>query len=158
MAHVDDSGGGGRRSVAVDVNIVPFIDLMSVLIIFLLITAVWSQVSMIQIGSSIYGKKSEQESVKPPPRAEVPFRLDVKPFGYRIVVGRQTSVINKVNNAYDQGKLLEELKKIKELYPDKSDAVITMSDELPYEHLIGGMDSLLSSGFPEISVATAGVE
>lgn len=157
MAHIDDNKGD-RRSVSVDVNIVPFIDLMSVLIIFLLITAVWSQVSMIQIGSSIYGKKSEQEQVKPPPRAEIPFRLDVKPFGYRIVVGRQTSTINKVNNLYDNAKLLGELKKIKELYPDKVDAVVTMADELPYENLIGGMDALLTAGFPEISIATGGVE
>ncbi|MBK7890416.1 MAG: biopolymer transporter ExbD [Bdellovibrionales bacterium] len=55
MAQVEDSGSG--RSTNVDVNLVPFIDLMSVLITFLLITAVWTQVSMIQLGSSIYGKK-----------------------------------------------------------------------------------------------------
>ena len=38
MANIDD--GGGKKSSNVDINIVPFIDLMSVLIIFLLISAV----------------------------------------------------------------------------------------------------------------------
>lgn len=158
MAQVEESGGDKRR-VSVDVNIVPFIDLMSVLIIFLLITAVWSQVSMIQIGSSVYGKRSEQEDVKPPPRAEIPFRLDVKPFGYRVLVGRQLIQVPKLSDGrYDEATLLAELKKVKELYPEKVDAVVTMSDELAYEYLIKGMDALLTAGFPEISIATGGVE
>lgn len=155
MAHIDD-GGGNKRSANVDLNIVPFIDLMSVLIIFLLITAVWTQVSMIQIGSSIYGKKTAQERSEPPPKAEIPFRLDVRENGYRIILGRQSTSIDKVDGKYDDLKLLERLKEVKELYPEKVDAVVTVLDELPYETLIKGMDALLTAGFPQISVSTAG--
>ncbi|MCB0384705.1 MAG: biopolymer transporter ExbD, partial [Bdellovibrionales bacterium] len=107
---------------------------------------------------SIYGKKSELEPAKPPPRAEIPFRLDVKDDGYRVVVGQKSVPIPKVNGEYDYHKLVEELKTVKELYPEKVDAVITMSDELEYGYLIKGMDALLTSGFPEISVATGGVK
>ncbi len=156
MANVEE--GGNKRRSSVDLNIVPFIDLMSVCIIFLLITAVWTQVSMIQIGSSIYGKKTAQESEPPPPRPEIPFRLDVRAEGYRIIVGRQSTAIAKEGDKYNQAALLTELKKVKELYPEKVDAVITVLDELPYESLVHGMDALLSAGFPEISVATSGVE
>lgn len=155
MAHIDD-GNSGDRSVAIDVNLVPFIDLMSVCIIFLLITAVWTQVSMIQIGSSIYGKKTTDEQPKPPPRAEIPFRLDVKADGYAVTVGKQGFSLPKVGGQYDDARLLAELKKVKELYPEKMDGVITVQDALPYEELIRGMDAMLSAGFPEISVATAG--
>lgn len=155
MAHVDD-GKGGRRKSNVDLNIVPFIDLMSVLIIFLLISAVWTQVSMIQIGSSIYGKKTSQEQSKPPPKAEIPFRLDVRENGYRIILGRQSTAVPKKDDKYDDDKLVEELKKVKELYPEKVDSVVTVLDELPYETLIKGMDALLTAGFPQISVSTAG--
>ncbi len=156
MAQIEEEGKG--RKANVDINLVPFIDLMSVCIIFLLITAVWTQVSMIQIGSSLYGKKSAQENAPPPPRAEIPFRLDVISDGYRIVVGRQSQSIPKRNGTYDEANLRLELKKVKELYPEKVDAVITVRDELPYDTLIRGMDALLSTGFPEISVATAAVE
>ncbi|OFZ11621.1 MAG: tolR protein [Bdellovibrionales bacterium RBG_16_40_8] len=157
MAQIEESSKGGRGS-NMDVNIIPFIDLMSVLVIFLLITAVWTQVSMIQIGSSIYGKRTSDEKIEPPPRAEIPFRLDIKANGYKIVVGRQEIVIAKVNDEYDGKKLESELNKIKEIYPDKMDCVVTMSDDLAYFNLIGGMDALLQSGFPQISIATAGVE
>ena len=155
MAHIDDSGNQGR-SKTVDLNIVPFIDLMSVLVIFLLITAVWTQVSMIQIGSSIYGKKTEDVISEPPPRAEIPFRVDVTPKGYLLVIGRDSMSIPKQDDNYNTLKLKEELLKIKQTYPEKNDAIITMNDELAYVNLIDGMDALLQSGFPEISVATGG--
>ena len=154
MASIDDGGGEGRNKT-VDLNLVPIIDLMSVCIIFLLITAVWTQVSMIQIGSSIYGKKST-DTVEIPKKADVPFRVDVFKEGYHIVIGTTQLNVPKVNGEYDGDKLLAELQKIKVLYPDKSDAVVTVLDELPYEALIGGMDGLLTAGFPEISVATGG--
>ncbi len=154
MAQIEEKGSG--RGTTIDLNLVPFIDLMSVCIIFLLITAVWTQVSMIQIGSSIYGKKSSDEKVEPPPRAEIPFRLDVRNEGYRVVIGQQSNLIPKINGQYDDKTLVNELKKVKELYPEKTDAIVTVLDDLPYESLIKGMDGLLTSGFVEISVATAG--
>jgi len=158
MANVGDGGGDKKKSTDVDVNIVPFIDLMSVLIIFLLISAVWTQVSMIQIGSSVYGQKTTDEKPKPPPKAEIPFRVDVKPTGYNIVVGSSNIPIPKVNNDFDKDALLKELKQIKETYPDKMDVIVTMADELQYKYLIGAMDSLLAADFPEIGIATGGVQ
>lgn len=156
MAQIDD-GGDGKRSSTVDLNLVPIIDLMSVCIIFLLITAVWTQVSMIQIGSSIYAQNNDPNNKpEPPKKAEIPFRLDVLKESYRVIIGSQQKSFPKVNGQYDQDRLVKELKAIKELYPEKGDCVVTILDELPYEHLIGGMDALLQAGFPEISVATGG--
>jgi len=154
MAQVD-SGNSGRSANA-ELNLVPFIDLMSVLITFLLITAVWSQVSMIQLGSSIYGKKSAAETPPPSPKADIPLRVDVKSTGFRIIIGRDTKNVPKLGAAYDSKKLLEELKKIKDTYQDKLDAVITVDDEVLYEFLILGMDMLIQAGFPAISVSTGG--
>jgi biopolymer transport protein TolR len=157
MAQVQESGNG--RSANVDLNIVPFIDLMSVLITFLLITAVWSQVSMIQLGSSIHSQKQENQDPKPPPPlADIPLRLDVKDFGFRLVVGKDRTQIPKVGPDYDKAALLERLKKVKETYPEKVDAVITVDDEIAYEFLVLGMDVLMQSGFSAVSISTLGAE
>ena len=44
MAGVDvGEGARGRRSIAADINMIPFIDLLFVTLAFLLITAVWTQ-------------------------------------------------------------------------------------------------------------------
>lgn len=156
MAHID-SGDSGGRSKNIELNLVPFIDLMSVLITFLLITAVWTQVSMIQIGSSIYGKKTDsQPNPNPPPMVDLVLKVDVKEAGYVLTVGQQVISLPMKGNQFDDVGLVEQLKRIKELYPEKSDVVLAMVDTLPYEQLIKAMDDLLSSGFSSISVATGG--
>lgn len=157
MAQVEGKSKG--RTTQIELNLVPFIDLMSVLITFLLITAVWSQVSMIQLGSSIYGKKNEnQEAPTPPPVADIPLRIDVKEFGFRVIIGADKIQIPKLASGYDTATLTERLKGIKEKYPEKNDAVITVDEVLPYELLIIGMDTIIQSGFGTISVATTEAE
>lgn len=159
MAQVEESGSG--RSSSFELNLVPFIDLMSVLITFLLITAVWSQVSMIQLGSSIEGKRN-QDTSEPPPEppkdADVVLRVDAKESGYRVLMERETVSIPKLTTGYDVPRLVEVLKKFKEKWPDKIDAKLTVEEHMPYEALITGMDALLQSGFPQITIPTGGAE
>lgn len=155
MADIQESGGGRQKTY--EPNLVPFIDLMSVLITFLLITAVWNQVSMIQIGTSIYGKKSENQQPQPPPQdADVVLKLDIRPNGYVLTVAKQVMNIPMVNGDYDETGLVAQLQRAKQQYPNKQDGAIAMSDELPYERLIRGMDAMLKAGFPTLSVLTGG--
>lgn len=156
MAHID-SGGSNGRNRNIELNLVPFIDLMSVLITFLLITAVWTQVSMIQIGSSLYGKKSDtQPAATPPPNAEVVLKVDVKEGGYVLTVGRQVISLPMVNEQFDDAGLVAQLQRVKQLYPEKVDAIVSVADVVPYEQLIKAMDNCLTAGFSAISVATGG--
>ena len=154
-----------EREINYELNIVPFIDLMSVCIIFLLLTAVWTQVSMIQIGSSVYGKRMEdQDDSKKPPRPEVNLELLVDQNGYTVIVGQESPVsIPRVTGfdgqtEYDQRNLILFLRGVKDRYPDKKDALLALEDDLVYENLIQGMDSLLLAGFPEIAIKTGTVE
>lgn len=149
---------GNKRAASFDLNLVPFIDLMSVMITFLLITAVWTQVSMIKLGSSIYGKQNTDETPPPPPRADVPFRVDVKEAGYRILIGSRTINVDKVNGEYDRPEIIKQFTNIKQAYPDKVDAVLTVEEQLKYDFMIQGMDMLLQAGFPAVSVATGGAQ
>ena len=153
MAHVESGGKRGRQR-NVELNLVPVIDLMSVLITFLLITAVWNQVNMMQIGSSLYGKQLDDQKPTPPPKSDVVLKVDIKEVGYILTVGKQVISLPMQNGEFDNAGLMAQLQRVKQLYPEKTDVVVSMSDDLAYEKLIGGMDSCLQSGFPAISVAT----
>ncbi len=157
MAQIEQ-GGSGKRNSNFEVNLVPFIDLMSVLITFLLITAVWTQVSMIKLGSSLYAKQNTDEVDKPPPKSEVPLRVDVKDAGHIIVIGTKRIDVPKKGADYDIETLVMQLMQIKQVYPEKVDAVVTVDEHLKYDFLIQGMDALLQAGFPAISVATGGAK
>jgi len=154
MAHVEEGGKKRGRARNVELNLVPFIDLMSVLITFLLITAVWNQVNMMQIGSSLYGKQLDDKKPEPPKKSDVVLKVDIKGVGYVLTVARQVISLPAQNGQFDDVGLMAQLQRVKQLYPEKTDVVVTMADDLPYEQLIRGMDDCLQSGFPAISVAT----
>jgi biopolymer transport protein ExbD len=66
MAFVGENGGpGGSRGLCAEVNLVPFIDLLSMSICFLLMTAVWVQTSALEVRQS-HGTESraDHESVE----------------------------------------------------------------------------------------------
>jgi biopolymer transport protein TolR len=147
---------GGKREVDFELNLVPFIDLMSTCISFLLITAVWTQVSMIQIGSSIYGKKNDTGRIEQPNREQINLKVDVTHQGYVVTVGKQSFSIPRNGDEYDQPTLVSQLKALKGKYPDKIDGIISLLDDIKYDELIKGMDALMLAGFPEIAIATEG--
>ena len=159
MGTVEEMNSSSGRKSNVDLNLVPFIDLMSVCIIFLLITAVWTQISMIQLGASIYSKKTSDETIKPPPFSEVVLRVDVLPAGFRVLLGTDMQEIPKLSDgSYDKNSLITLLEKAKEQYPQKVDGVASVRDNVYYKHLIEAMDALLIAGFPQVSITTTGVE
>jgi biopolymer transport protein TolR len=152
MAQIEESGDG--RETTIELNLVPFIDLMSVCIIFLLITAVWTQVSMIQIGSSIHAPQNPNEAPPPPDPKKEDIKLNVNKAGYTVTVGARVVSIPKKGGDWDDEGLVQYMKQIKEKYSKQDKAMIALLDDLTYENLIRGMDSMMLGGFPEISIST----
>lgn len=150
MAHIETGGRG--RSKNFDLNLVPFIDLMSVLITFLLISAVWTQVSMIQLGASFASPKDpNQEVITPPPLEDLVLRLDIKATGYVLYVGKDVRAIPMLNGEYDKEALSADLDKVKQMYPDKGGIKMAIENEIKYEHVVTAMDLGLRAGFsPEL--------
>lgn len=151
MAHIE-SGGRGGRNPNVELNLVPVIDLMSVLITFLLISAVWTQVSMIQLGASFASPRDpEQQEVTPPPIEDLVLKLDITKNGYILYVGKDVNSLPMVNSVYDNEGLLALLSQIKMKYPDKAGVKMAISDEIQYEFVVAAMDTGLKAGFsPEL--------
>lgn len=174
MAHIDTGGRG--RDPHVELNLVPFIDLMSVLITFLLISAVWTQVSMIQLGASFASPRDpDQKVITPPPLEDLVLKLEIRNNGYILFIGKEVKtlpmiyvpapvVVNKATGqpqnqqaqnqqvlGYDNATLLNDLLKIKQMYPDKAGLKMAISDEIQYEIVVGAMDTGLKAGFaPEL--------
>ena len=83
MGGVDVGGGGGgkRKSVDSDINMIPMIDLLMVTISFLLITAVWSHMSRINADAQVPGPPRpdvEQEKVEPEKQLHVMMQSEDK--------------------------------------------------------------------------------
>ncbi|MBK6694299.1 MAG: biopolymer transporter ExbD [Myxococcales bacterium] len=92
-----DSGGGGRRSLDSEINMIPMIDFLMVTIAFLLITAVWSQMARINADAQVPGPPRpdvEQEKVEPEKQLHVEMRQEDK---FVLVWKQGSTVVNSID-------------------------------------------------------------
>ncbi|NMB76343.1 MAG: biopolymer transporter ExbD [Myxococcales bacterium] len=155
MASVSAPGGrsGGKKNLNVEFNLVPFIDMLSCLICFLLMAAVWVQIGKISVTQSGQGAPTEQT---PEQRMQLNLVVAITPQGFLITANGQTlqdGDILKSGNRYDYDRLGKKLKEIHSQYPDKNDIVVMSEDSIKYEDLISTMDVCLANEFPNISVS-----
>jgi biopolymer transport protein ExbD len=96
MAGIDVGGGhGGRRSVNQELPLVPFIDFLLCLVMFLLVTAVWSQMARLNADAQVPGPPNEQpvEEQKKDKTLHVEMKGDRK---FDLVWKEGTTVVNTI--------------------------------------------------------------
>jgi biopolymer transport protein ExbD len=70
------AGPEGGNNLNIDLNLVPFIDLLSTLTLFLLVSAVWVQISTIP--AAVQNNARNPSSVTPPPDTRVTVHISKK--------------------------------------------------------------------------------
>ena len=127
-----------RHKEAPEIEVTTFLNLMVVLVPFLLITAVFSQITIAELDLP------SAESTAP---ATPTFRVEVvvREAGLEIMDGAQLIMeIPKTGDAYDLSGLSEYLVSIKGQYPDKDDASVLLEPDIQYDSLIQVMDTIRS--------------
>ena len=129
--------GSRRDSDTADLNITAFMNLMVILVPFLLITAVFSRLAVLEL----YLPGSSNEPVDP---QELTFQLEVTVRKHQIEVGDRNlgalAIYPLGEDGYDYDALSKKLSAIKERYPDKTDVAILLEAEIPYDTLVQVMD------------------
>ena len=141
-------GTGDKKSVNVELNIVPFIDLMSCLTAFLLVTAVW--VNMAQVKNEPVGKKADVT----PPDPNAP-RLSVLLEEDDIIVTQTPSGDTRQLKAFDWTGLesaLREFTTRDEVPTVEVAAASTSAHPIEYQNLIAAMDTVVRAGYPRVGV------
>jgi biopolymer transport protein TolR len=139
-----------KRKVDTDLNLVPFIDLLSTLICFLLITAVWQQISVLSTASSETGGADSAQAEK-----KIDLSVSLLLDRLEATEGESTQKIpNDISGEPDFTSLSLVLKAWKEKYPDRSDLVIYSDSQAPYKQLIRLMDIAIGARFEDVGVNT----
>jgi biopolymer transport protein ExbD len=128
-----------RQKEEPDLDMTTFLNLMVVLVPFLLITAVFSRITIVEL---------DMPSAQAAPPTEPTFRVEVvvREQGLEIMDGRQViAAIPKVDGDYDYEQLSEYLTAIKREYPAKDDASVLLEPDIEYDHLIQVMDAVRST-------------
>lgn len=128
-----------RQNEAPELDMTTFLNLMVALLPFLLITAVFSRITIVEL---------DMPSATGPAPTEPTFRVEVvvREAGIEIMDGAQViAAIPKVDGEYDLEKLSGYLTEIKREYPAKDDASVLLEPDIEYDHLIDVMDAVRST-------------
>ena len=151
--------------------LVPMIDIFTVLVTFLLMTAVFSRTVILQLNLPA----SQTEFRDPPPGLQL--EVMVRKNGM-IVADRNSGPLaplpntdaarNDVNpQGYDYEGLTNYLKRVKAKFPEKTDASILLESDTPYDILVQvmdrvrvfetkqGLNTVQAELFPDISIGDA---
>jgi biopolymer transport protein ExbD len=150
-----------KRPAALEVT--AFINLIVVLVPFLLSTAVFSRLAILQL--TLPAQSSGVEQLKGDLQLEVVIRPDGLNVGDRI--GGQILWIPNKESGYDYPALAQLMLELKSRFPDKTAASILAEPGTPYDVLVGVMDAVretrVAQGanavradlFPDISIGDA---
>ena len=118
-------------------NLTPMMDVFTVLVVFLLITAVFTSITIMDL--SVPTSAGGSASNKPNFAIEV----IVRKSGLEIANGRSVeAAIPKIDDKYDLKKLSEMLLRLKAQYPEKEDATVLMEPKVEYDYLVQVMDTV----------------
>ena len=130
-----------------ELDITSFLNLMVILIPFLLISAVFSQVTILELSvptASAGGAANE----KPNYTIEVIVRKTGLELGNGVSV---VAAMPKEDGQYDLDKLSAMLVRLKNDYPQKDDATVLMEPDIEYDTLIQIMDRVRETEVPNES-------
>ncbi len=124
-----------RVGATYEIDVTTFLNLMVVLVPFLLITAVFSRLTIVELNlpSAAGGAASNEES----------FRVEVivRDEGMEISNGSVTiASIPKADDEYDFESLSDLVVELKREYPEQEAASVLMESQIPYDYLIQVMD------------------
>lgn len=128
-----------KRHEQADLDVTTFLSLMVVLIPFLLVTAVFSRITIQELNLP-----SQATSQQPQEQLQAIIEVIIRRAALQITDGEKiTDTIEKTDaGKYDIKKLSERLLELKQMYPEKKDAIVLVEPDIEYEALIHVMDTV----------------
>ena len=145
-------------------NLIPMMDILTVLVIFLLITAVFTHITIMELNIPT---RAGGTAVNVP---NFSIEVIVRKAGLEIANGSSVeAAIPKKDNKYDIEMLSKMLARLKARYPDKEDATVLVEPDIQYDYLVQIMDAIRGADvreegsgemrklvlFPKVSVGDA---
>ena len=154
-----------RKHPAVELNITAFMNLMVVLVPFLLMTAVFSHITVLDLNLPPPGAADTNKPNKPPYELRVTIRKNML-----VLSDNRVGLIKRIpvkGKAHNFPQLKETLKQVKARFPDHTNITILAEQQTSYEDLISAMDNarsyraqvdgqwVFAELFPDISIGDA---
>lgn len=135
-----EASKGGKRSLDATLNLVPYIDLMTTIITFLIMTAVWTQIATLRVQNASGGPQEEQPEKTPDDKPK-PIIILVTDRAVKIQEeGGALEELPNVSTGYDFSGVKMKLEAFKKARPERQDIKLQSEDGVSYENLVKIID------------------
>ena len=156
--HISSAPGGKKKkTLDFELNLVPFIDLLSVCITFLLITAVRFEIGSIDVKQAV-GGQPQADTVKTPAvwtkmggSGELELQLQDAPSGVPSHLNRLK--VSSQDGKFNVAELQASLAQLKGAIPGLVTGLVIPMPETKYEDVIDLMDQLKAQGLTSLGVS-----
>ncbi len=146
---------GRKKHLDFELNLVPFIDLLSVCICFLLMTAVWLNVTSINVKQAVGGQSQTETEKKPTVWVMLAengdLTMDFKSAA-KIPANMQKLRVAAEAGRFNLDGLSKILQQIKVVEPELRTVLIHPKAQTSYEDMIDVMDRFRNSGMNDLGV------
>jgi len=145
--------GKDRRHKDVDVNIIPVMNIFLLLIPFLLLTAAFVRLAVVELSLPSLNK-GRASQLQERPQNLVLIILAIKETGFQLKAqGFKFDPLYKKNDQYNYPQLVDQLKQIKQKHPYAEDIFISPESKVKYDIIIKVMDRCRETGFANVSLS-----
>jgi len=143
--------GRNQDLTADDLNITPVMNIFLILVPFLLLTAVFVRISIIEFSLPSSETAANTNQNNPPPVVTI---LSIRESGFELKSKDISNApIKKKENRFDYQLLVDQLRKVKERHARTQDIIIVPDARIKYDVIIQVMDRCRENGFPNISIS-----
>ena len=146
----------GKKHLDFEINLIPFIDLFSSCICFLLLTAVWVQVGTLDVKQAVGGQPASETPKKPTLWVNMgtagELSINIQDTE-KVPVKLRKLVVKGVDGKTNFANLEGVVNELKVFEPDLRTALIQPQAQSVYEDLIALMDQFKKQGLIDLGVS-----
>ena len=154
-AAAEPTGKGGKKALDANINLVPYIDLLMTIMTFLMMTAVWTQIAMLEVQNASGGAESQAEE----PYPNAPKAILILAGKEQISVqeeGQESRSFPATQDGYDFKNIDIELKRLKDARKDREVVKIQSEDGIQYQYLTRLIDMATGNELKQITLTPTG--
>lgn len=137
-------GGGGKNSQEVDLQIAPIIDCFVVLIAFLLVSAAFLSIGILDAGVA-NSVSSQKKSTPPAIQVSILMKSDYSIHLKTKGKSRVSRRFQAVEGQWNHEALQAELSRLQKSWPDVKGVTLSAQDQIVYEDVVVTMDRIRST-------------
>lgn len=146
---------GGKKVLDAHINLVPYIDMLMTIMVFLMMTAVWTQIAMLEVQNASSGPPDEPQD--PPDDPIPPIMVLLTEGSLKIQEeGQEPREFPRAADGYDMAGPKGVLEGLKAARPERVEVKMSAEDTVKYDDIVRVIDTCTGLGLTGIQLSPIG--